>query len=56
MIQYSYLQLKIIFVIQTIFFSKLYLLYVSEKENQLFREDKRSTAHEMRVFKNQSDC
>ena len=45
-----------IFIIQTIFFNKFYLLYVSEKVESAFSEDKLSTAHELRVFKNQSDC
>ena len=36
--QYTYLQLKIIFIIQTIFFNKFYLLYVSEKVESAFEK------------------
>ena len=36
--QYIYLQLKIIFIIQTIFFNKFYLLYVSEKVESAFEK------------------
>ena len=36
--QYTYLQLKIIFMIQTIFFNKFYLLYVSEKVESAFEK------------------
>ena len=36
--QYTYLQLKIIFIIETIFFNKFYLLYVSKKVESAFEE------------------
>ena len=50
--QYSYLQLKIIYIIQTIFFNKFYLSYVSEKVESALQ---RYPADELRVFKNESD-
>ena len=36
--QYTYLQLKIIFVIQTIFFNKFYFLCVFEKVESVFQK------------------
>ena len=36
--QCTYLQLKIIFIIQAIFFNKFYLLYVSEKVESAFEK------------------